>query len=47
MKVGLGEADELDDAGMVETTHNLHFFEDIGALLSYTVQGRKDGEMRM
>ena len=47
MKVGLGEADELDDAGMVETTHNLHFFENIGALLSYTVNGRGDGDMGM
>ena len=32
MQVGLRKADKLNNARMIEPTHNLHFFEDICAL---------------
>lgn len=33
----LGEVDELDDIGVVELTHDLHFFEDVCSLLDRDV----------
>jgi hypothetical protein len=29
---GFGEVDELDDIGVIELTHDLHLFEDVGSL---------------
>jgi hypothetical protein len=45
VEVRLGEADELHNARVVEAAHNLHFLENVCALLSCTVDENKDGEV--
>jgi hypothetical protein len=30
--VTLGEADKLDDIGVIDTSHDLNLFEDVGSL---------------